>query len=123
MCARKITYVDSTLLHLRRGQATNLEASLARSPTDFAEALCSVKRMLLSEGIYDDFENAFVSAAISHSFLSVNALKSRETRQALLTALREKYFKGNADLRLFSREKAHKSKPFSRENSNYSAYP
>ena len=40
-----------------------------------------------------------------------------------LDALRERYFKGNADLRLFSREKAHKSKPFSRENSNYSAYP
>ena len=92
VCARKITYVDSTLLHLRRGQATNLEASLARSPIDFAEALCSVKRTLLSEGIYDDFENAFVSAAISHSFLSVNALKSKEVRQALLAALREKYF-------------------------------
>ena len=27
------------------------------------------------------------------------------------------------DLRLFSREKAHKFKPFSHENPNYSAYP
>ena len=90
--AERITYEDSVLLHLRRGQGTNLEASLARSPMNFAEALCSVKRTLLSECVYDDFENAFVSAAISHSFLSVNALKSRETRQILLTALREKYF-------------------------------
>ena len=42
----------------------------------------------------------------------------------LLEAGKAKYaFQGNADLRLFSREKAHKFKLFSRENSNYSAYP
>lgn len=90
--AEKITYEDTILLHLRRGQGTNLDASLSRSPKDFAEALCTLKKRLQDEKIFETFEKSYLSVAVMHCYLSVNALRDREIRMNLLSDLRKKYF-------------------------------
>ena len=100
--AGRITYVPAVLMHLRRGLETNLESTLARTPTDFAEALWGVRDTLRRCGVFDALEKSFVSAAIAHSFYSVGVLSDKTVRMELLTALREKFF---PELHICDREK------------------
>ena len=79
------------------------------------------KPLVMSTGEWLCFNYDQMSDRYGYSISQDHGLTWDDAKSSGIVSPSSRFY-GNADLRLFSREKAHKSKPFPRENSNCSAY-
>lgn len=93
--ARRISYVDRTLIDYRTGNPGSLQGSTHRAPLEFADALGALQAELRESGLYDGLEAAFVNEAVEVCLANLARVSSyaafRQVDDALRTDLLERF--------------------------------
>ena len=95
--ANRIVAVDKVLVHYRVGQTTNLQATIASTPTLFCDALLAVKERLIQENIYEKVEQSFLNAAICQIQYNLSRLTSDTSGYEKLVNQLKKHYMNELD--------------------------
>lgn len=81
--ASRITTLRKCLVHYRKGHGNNLQATNDQSPRDWYTALMLLKRKLTECGIFAQYEQSFVNAAVDSGLYNLQAIHDDEVRHEL----------------------------------------
>lgn len=91
--AHLIAFVDAVLVHLRRGQAGNIQSQNHKNAFECSGALASVRTELEQRGLYQNVRRSFVNSVVMQSQYVLKQLPgSPEVYTAFLHALRTSIF-------------------------------
>lgn len=74
--AERISCFEETVLHIRRGHDTNLEATKDQNSLEFYEAFLILKARLIQSGIYKTVEQSFVNRALDSCVYQLESMKT-----------------------------------------------
>lgn len=74
--ADRISCFEKTVLHIRRGHDTNLEATKDQNSLEFYEAFLILKAKLIQCGLYETVEQSFVNRALDSCVYQLESMKT-----------------------------------------------
>lgn len=92
VCAKRITLVDSVLLHYRVNTGVSLQSTNEKTPLDFLYAFSSLKEYLVKKKLFDFLRQSFVNHALSGCMYNLSSIKNYGAFAELYAALKESYF-------------------------------
>lgn len=83
--ARRISFLDETLIHHRMGRAGSVSNSRLRAPMEFYEAICLLKQQLLKDkALYDKLEWGFLNWAFDYAVWNIDTMTDADTQRTML---------------------------------------
>lgn len=96
--ARRITILNEVFVNYRQS-SNSLQATNDRSPWDWYEALCELRRRLKECGLYEDVEQSFMNYCLGLSLYNLNSLKTSAVFCQFYERAKKEFFE---DLGLFA---------------------
>lgn len=90
--ADSITVVDEVLVTYRVGTGVSLQSTNHETPTEFYEALLSLRANLQAAGRFEEYERSYINAALGNSLYTLRSLKRPEAFKSLYNKLRTTMF-------------------------------
>lgn len=81
--AKRISFHEDVLVHIRRAHGSNLEANKDDNPIEFYKGLKFLKQYLYKNNVYENYKESFIELALQTYVYQVDTLNKSEKKQEL----------------------------------------